>query len=497
MKRQSFHPCVLLLCVGVLLVSIPPAAKAANNILVIIADDLGIDMLGVYGRGADTPPTPNIDALKANGVLFRNAWANPFCSPTRASIQTGQYGFRTGVGWVVLERTTNGLPLADLDITPLPRVLNRNPGLSYGHAVIGKWHLSNTASSLSGRKAYAPNDAGWSHFSGNWSYMGGANVDGEQDNYFDWQKLQNGTQTAIGGPQNPQDPAAYVTTVNVNDAIQWVGQQTGPWLLYLALNSPHFPYHAPPPALLNPPRDVTGGSARTLYKAMIEAMDTEIGRLVSALGPAVMANTTVIFLGDNGTPGKNVDNSQNIVIDPFEPERAKGTLYEGGINIPLIISGADVKKPNRESRALVNTTDLYATLLDLAGVDIHPALAGMKIDSVSLKPILTDTYNRSLRKYSYAELFGVRGSPGWTRAVRNERFKLIRNSVNKSEPDLYTEEFYDLIADPFEDANLLASSGLDPLQQRNLNDLRVQMDALSSGSEDWAVPGSGWLRNID
>lgn len=489
MKRQIFIPCVLV-CLGLLLVSSSPGAKAANNILVIIADDLGVDMLGIYGRGRDTPPTPNIDALKVNGVLFRNAWANPLCSPTRASIQTGQYGFRTGVGYVVLEETTNGLPLADPDIRPLPRVLNQNPGLGYSHAAIGKWHLSNTLSSLSGHKVFAPNDAGWSHFSGNWSYMGGANVDNGLDNYFNWQKLQNGAQTAIGNPQDPQDPAAYVTTVNVNDAVQWIGQQTGPWLLYLAFNSPHFPYHAPPPALLNPPRDVTGSSPRTLYKSMIEAMDTEIGRLVRTVGPAVMANTTVIFLGDNGTPGTD------IVIDPFDPDRSKDTLYEGGINIPLIISGADVKNPNRESLALVNTTDLYATLLDLVGLDVRNALAGAKVDSVSLKPILADTYNRSLRKYSYAERFGAPKDSGWIRALRNERFKLIRSSVDKSDPDLYTEEFFDLVSDPFEDANLLTGTALDAVQQRNLNDLHTQMDALSGGSEDWSVLGSGWLRNV-
>lgn len=470
---------------------------AGNNILVIIADDLGVDMLGIYGRGSDTPPTPNIDALKAKGVMFHNAWANPLCSPTRAAIQTGQYGLRTGVGTVVLQNTSNGLPLADPSIRPLPRVLNQNPGLGYSHAAIGKWHLSNTASSLPDRKPYAPNDAGWSYFSGNWSYMGGFNVDDGWDDYFAWQKLQNGTRTAVGGnPQNPRDPAAYVTTVNVNDATQWVSQQTGPWLLYLAFNSPHFPYHAPPPGLLNPPRDVSGGSARTLYKAMIEAMDTEIGRLVNSLGPSVMAETTVIFLGDNGTPGTDgFAADESIVVAPFDPTRAKGTLYEGGINVPLIISGADVKKPNRESQALVNVTDLYATILDLAGVDVRTTLVDAKFDSVSLKPILNNTYNRNLRKYIYAELF--RGpDEAWTRAIRNDHFKLIRFISNKSEPSLYIEKFYDLASDPFENVDLLTGSGLNAVQQRNYDDLRAQFDPLTVGTDKWVLPHNSWFRNI-
>lgn len=466
------------------------AQASGDNILVIIADDLGIDMLSVYGKGADTPPTPNIDSLKANGVMFRNAWANPFCSPTRATIQAGKYGFRTGVGYVVGESSSNGLPLSDPAIQPLPRVLNAHPELGYHHAAIGKWHLSNTASALPDRKVYAPNDTGWSYFSGNWSYMGGFNVDDGADNYFSWQRLENGNRTTVSGsPQNPNDPKAYVTTVNVDDAIQWVDKQTGPWLLYLAFNSPHFPYHAPPPGLLRPVRDVSGASTRNLYKAMIEAMDTEIGRLLSHFSPAVLAKTTIIFLGDNGTP-------PGIPISPFDPANAKGTLHEGGINVPLIISGAGVKKPNRESPALINTTDLYATVLDLAGVDLRTAFAGTKVDAISLKPILNNTYNRSLRKFSYAELFTSPTSI-WTQAIRNARFKLIRTVANKSLPDLYTEEFYQLTSEPpFDQVNLLANGVLTAEQQRNLGDLRAQLGALAAGTDQWALsPGSG-LRNV-
>ena len=476
-----------------------PARAVGNNILVIIADDLGVDMLGIYGRGSDTPPTPNIDALKANGIMFRNAWANPLCSPTRAAIQTGQYGLRTGVG-SVSQYSSSGLPLANPSIRPLPRVLNQNPGLGYRHAAIGKWHLSNANSLLTGsNKENAPNDAGWSYFSGNWSAMGTSNIDNWLDDYFLWQKIQNGTKSNIEA-QYLGDPAAYVTTVNVNDAIQWVNQQTGPWLLYLAFNSPHSPYHVPPRDLLNPPRDADTSSTRNLYKAMIEAMDTEIGRLIGSLGPSVMSKTTVIFLGDNGTPGRDSD-GEAIVVAPFNPDKAKSlppTLYEGGINVPLIISGADVKKPNRESQALVNATDLYATILDLAGVDLRTALAGAKFDTFSLKPIIDNTYNRSLRKYIYAEHF-IGPDAAWTRAVRNDRFKLIRFITHKSEPDsLYLEKFYDLASDPFENDDLLSSTSLTAVQQRNLDDLRAQLDALTetTGTEKWALPHNSWFRNI-
>ena len=85
------------LAVGVLLAPVFPAG-AVDNFLIIVGDDLGVDKIGVYGEGPSPPPTPTIDSLALEGVLFRNAWANPTCAPTRAAALTGRYGFRTGVG---------------------------------------------------------------------------------------------------------------------------------------------------------------------------------------------------------------------------------------------------------------------------------------------------------------------------------------------------------------------------------------------------------------
>ena len=88
------------------------AAEPTGNVLIVLVDDIGPELLAVYGEGDDPPPTPNIDRLAAEGVLFRNAWANPLCSPTRALIMTGRYAFRTGVGSVI-NPTTAALPLED------------------------------------------------------------------------------------------------------------------------------------------------------------------------------------------------------------------------------------------------------------------------------------------------------------------------------------------------------------------------------------------------
>ena len=98
-------------------------AQAPPNVLIILADDLGVDFVGCYGEGASLPSTPNIDALAQGGVLFRNAWSNPLCSPTRATIQTGRYSFRTGIGATVFPDDPAGFTLQKDEFT-LPRLLD-------------------------------------------------------------------------------------------------------------------------------------------------------------------------------------------------------------------------------------------------------------------------------------------------------------------------------------------------------------------------------------
>lgn len=453
-----------------------PACVDLKNILVIVADDLGVDMLKVYGEGFEKacdvngnecttdddcddagevcqenlPPTPNIDALRANGILFRNAWANPTCSPMRATVQTGRYGLRTTVGFA-----GNPLPLEEIII---PEVLTQQPGVipRYAHAAIGKWHLGG-----------GPNDHGYSHFAGTQQNIG---------DYFEWQRIVNGVADDLMEME-------YATTVNVDDALGWIGQQTKPWFMWLAFNAPHTPIQAPPgglhsyhgmirPALPVPDEEGTHPICedpyrRLCYEAMIEALDTEVGRLLgSLLEEGVLNNTLIIFVGDNGTWGE-------VTVPPFDPTHAKFKLYEGGINVPLIISGAGVTNPGRESSALVNTTDLFATILETAGIDVANALPeGLLLDSVSLVPIINDPPSDSLRAFVFSDQFRQRGSninDGVT--IRNQDgFKLIRFT---NPPTTNTVEFYDLLDDPFEKKDLYDDDApdLDPWQQFNYDEL--------------------------
>jgi len=175
---------------------------------------------------------------------------------------------------------------------------------------------------------------------------------------------------------------------------------------------------------------------------MTEAMDTELGRLLSHID---RSNTVVIFIGDNGTP-------RTVIQPPFSSTHSKGTLYEGGIRVPMIISGPVVANPRRENTNLVHTVDLFATILELAGANLPAVLpTNLLYDSHSLLPILTNG-PVTPRDWVLSEQFSsTLALADQGRAIRDATFKLIRRKSG-------TEEFYNLLGDPYETTNLLNSA---------------------------------------
>ena len=389
------------------------ANAAPKNILLIIADDYGVDSSSLYNStntGASLPPTPNIASLATNGVVFGRAYANPVCSPTRSCLLTGQDGFRTGIGDVV----DNGPSLTTNAFTLPKAFTNGAPG--YAFAQFGKWHLNFNPNS-------PRNVGGWTN------YMGA--LPGAVPNYTNWTKTVNGVSS--------NNYPIYATTDLVNDATNWISARgTNAWFVWAAFNAPHTPLQAPPQNLCpNYPLNTLTNNRR-MFEAMVEALDTEIGRLLSVVD---RANTHIIFLGDNGT-------ATNVLQPPFPPLRGKDTLYEGGTHVPLIISGPAVLSPNRTNATLANMVDVFATILDLAGTSVAVAVpTNVPIDGQSLLPALQST--NTITRHAYSELFGtnIAANVGG-RALRDDRFKLLRFSNG-------LDEFYDLQTDPYEATNLL------------------------------------------
>ena len=444
-------------------VAVPPVAHVAaqENVLLIVADDVGVDRVGCYAEHPNPGRTPNIDGLAARGVLFRNAWSSPLCSPTRAGLLTGRHAFRTGIGDVVDYGSGAGqaLPLAE---TTLPELLDAGTADRWAHAAIGKWHLGTAPA---GGPAH-PLLSGFAQHRGALGNLGTAAAPGD---YFAYLKAVDGQLTAS---------RTYATTDAVNDALAAIDALSEPWLLYVCFNAAHQPYHAPPDALQG--YDLGPGAPPVQYmKAMTEAMDTEIGRLLRGVPASVMRRTTVVVVGDNGT-------DPDATTAPFSKPHAKGTVYEGGVNVPLIVAGPRVQQPGSECQALVQTLDLFATVAEIAGVQPASVLPpGTPLDSVSLLPYLADPSQPSLRRHAFTETFAPNGHGPYShveRALRDDRYKLVRKVAQIAGPggpeEHTVDALYDLLADPFEQDDLLLPAPVAPEAAAAYAELGAALEAL-------------------
>ncbi len=422
--------------------------KAQRNVVLIIADDLSPDFFAFYEGYLDTVAVPNIRALLARGVRFKNATANPVCSSTRSGILTGRYSFRTGVGGIV-GGMGGSLQLDTSEIT-IPRLLKEfNPNINT--ADIGKWHLhqANPIGNL-----LNPNHMGYDHFEGPFI--------GQLPSFTNWTKYTNGVSSTV---------TTYATTENVNNAVTWLKtlNPSDPFFLWLAFNAPHEPLHLPPAGLHNF-TNLTGTTQdintnpKSYFKAMIQAMDHEIGRLFDSLQVMnKLDSTDVIFIGDNASTQRTAQTA--------DLSRAKGTIYQYGIHVPMIIAGPSVVDPNRSSDALVNTVDIFSTVLELFAYYNWSAQipANKPVDTHSLLPIIKNT-NSTIRPWAFSEIFKLTTDSADGKTMRNVDYKLMKFDYGE-------EQFYNLTADPLELNNLLLGT-LSSVDLINYNYLCLEMTNL-------------------
>lgn len=401
-------------------ININNITTSTPNILLIIADDLGKDAISGYQEGGIKPNTPNIDAIRNNGLLFNNFWVNPTCTPTRSSIITGKYGYHTGVKGV-------GDVLSSSE-TVIQKYINEHTNNKYATAIVGKWHLSgNTAS-------FNPESFGIDYYSGI--------IRGAVDDYYQWQLTEDGA-TSL--------QTNYTTEVFTNLAIDWVNDQNKPWFLWLAYNAPHTPFHVPPSNMHsqgNLPVYTTGTDATPYYMAAIEAMDFQIGRLLENIPADERENTVIIFIGDNGTPNE-------VAQSPYTASTVKGTLYQGGINVPMFISGKGISRIGVDAN-LICGTDLFTTISEIAGINVP-----QYNDSKSFKSLLSQS--STIRNYQYSDVKETIDL--WS--ISNGEYKLIVN-------DIGNKEMYHLTNDPYENSNLLDGT-LSTIEQNAKSELETEL----------------------
>ncbi len=435
MKSVSPKFIVTILCISLLCActiedeyTILKPSTNSPNILLLIMDDVGLDAMPGYDLGSTKPHMPILQNLMNTGLKFNNLWSNPTCNPTRASMLTGKYGFRNGV-----TKVGDELPISE---TSLQDYIRTNTGDAYANAVIGKWHLSSLENH--------PTAIGIDYYAGLLS--------GGVQSYWDWNLTLDGVTNAN---------SSYSTTKFTDLAINWIDQQSKPWFLWLAYNAPHTPFHLPPTDLHyqgNLPTDQTSIDAnpQPYYMAMLEAMDTEIGRLLNSMSQEEKDNTIIICIGDNGTPAQ--------VVQEYNKYRAKGTVYQGGINVPMVISGKNVSRINESENALLNTTDLFVTIARLAGVTIDELH-----DSKNFTGLLSNPASDK-RTYVFAENGISDNSSDVT--IRNTTHKYILFADG-------TEALFNLEENPLESPNLLNSNQL-PLSNTNTQMLTALKTALTN-----------------
>ena len=408
------------------------------NIMVVIADDVGIDAMGSYGIGIDVASTPFLDQLSQQGIRFTSAWSNPKCTPTRAAMLTGMYGNKSGVSDV-----GNHLGLNKQTLFEYINVLDP----SYQKGIFGKWHLG-TMNNLS-----HPNNQGADWFDG---FLSGSVGDG---GYWNWPRILNGVAV---GPET-----TYATSHITNSAISWLETQrsnNNPWLMWVAYGNAHTPLHVPPSNLHTHETSTDRGK----FLAMFEAVDNEFERLYNTLTNDEKANTLVIFVGDNGTSAMVGEKPQ-----VYPGGHWKSSVYNGGILVPMIVSGYGISRQGAVESAQVSLTDVYATVLETIGEDLNGGIH----NSFSLKALLADA-TAPKRPFNYSEVSDL------NYAISDGTYKLIKLGSNY--------EFYDLPNDRRErfplDLNSLSQAALDAYQTL-FDELSTQItgwscnDGIQNGNE--------------
>ena len=424
------------------------------NILVILADDVGIDMLAQYqaymiaNAGFPSPAvsyadTPTLQSMKTAGVRFMNMRTQPNCSPTRACMLSGRYAFRTGISAVVRE--------ANMDLTANAWEFGINhatdelfmPRLTipkgYRCGIFGKWHLAAPDGGT------VPNGVPWeggtpAGYGTGWTHPDTiSSTDGQHIDYgLTFSNLDIEPLPADSGSTKPgyhnfywrsktegndatttQVADEYHTAYSRQELQSWIQGQTEPWLAYWALCAIHSPFGTFPDngggnSGCMPPDDGTTATDWDTYndtigtypvynscRAAIEAMDYQIGLLKTALGDE-WDRTMVLFIGDNGTQ-RNVlvamqdweTANANAIGEPYasllSEDAFKGTVHEAGLRVPMMVTGPLVASPNRDYLGLVDAVDVYATIRHIARVPYSSTIQDDRvIDGISFLHALQD-----------------------------------------------------------------------------------------------------------
>ncbi|MFK8164084.1 MAG: sulfatase-like hydrolase/transferase [Lewinella sp.] len=421
---------------------------ASPNVILILTDDQGWADVGF--NGSTDIPTPNLDRLAGEGTIFSNGYvSHPYCSPSRAGLLTGRYQARFGHDCNMPYHGNNdetvGTPLSEVMISEALKAQG------YRTAAIGKWHVGD-------HPALRPPAQGFDHWFG---FAGGStNYWGIPDT-----ELHTIYRNSVAVDTNE---LTYLTDDFSDEAISFITDKEAdePFFIYLAYNAPHAPDQATARYLEQTKHIEYGG--RSIYAAMVNAVDAGVGRIDSTLiANGMKENTVVVFLSDNGGRGQYADNR------PFRGY--KGMLFEGGIKVPFFMTWPAGLPAGKTYSEVVSALDVFPTVLEAAGGVLaeHP-----RLDGKDLAPYL---HGNNIET-PHDQLFW-RAVGGWEYAVRDGDYKLCQ-LARKNKTMLFN-----LKEDPYERRDL-AEANPELVQKLTATYEAWDAENIDHGWEDPHIEGS-------
>lgn len=441
------------------------AASRPPNVLLIITDDQGFGDLSCHGN--DKLRTPNLDSIARAGVEFTQFHVCPVCAPTRSSLMTGRYNYRTGAIDTYLGRA-----MMYPDEVTLAELLAR---AGYRTGLFGKWHLGDNY-------PMRPIDQGF-HEAVN--HLGGGIAQPSDlpggSSYFDPVLMHNGRIRKFQG---------YCTDVFTGEAMRFIEENRNrPFFAYLAPNAPHTPLQVDD-KLVEPFRKTGLDEVTAKVYGMVANIDENVGRLLARLNSlGLEENTIVVFMTDNGPQQRRYNAGMRGL---------KGAVYEGGIRVPFFLRWPKAVKAGRKVDHLAAHIDVLPTLLEACRA---PLPSGLRLDGRSLMPLLGDENARWADRTITTQWHrGDQPEPFRGAMTRNQRWKLVEG-----------RELYDLESDPGETTDVSSkypdvAAGLRKEYERWFQDVsstrgyeppRIYLgtrfeNPVTLSRQDWRGPKAAW-----
>ena len=354
------------------------------NIILILADDLGIEAIGSYG--GESYPTPALDRIAEQGMRFENAHAQPLCTPSRVKLMTGKYNFRNYQHFMYLDPSE----------TTFAHSLKQ---AGYRTMISGKWQLVDNG--IDDVEGLLPQDSGFDDY-----FLWQVRRDEAGSRYWGPRISDNGQLTSY--PQEKFGPDLF--NRRVTDYIKASGDE--PFFIYYPMTLPHLP-------LVTTPDSLTATTKEAQFSGMVAYMDKLVGQVKDAvIEQGIGENTIIMFVGDNGT-----DRRITSIRNGIEVAGGKGRTSDSGTHVPFIAWWPNTIAPAQVDQNLINLSDFFPTLMALAGSampEAHPA------DGISL----VDVFNGKTAAPIRSEQF-IHYNPQWmqlpARYAFDSQWKLYEN----------------------------------------------------------------------